>query len=148
MRPISIIYRPSSSENHTVILLISFFQNALSAMKLASTTAFSFTSSAASRFESGRTSLGFNKLLTKRAVSQLILHPRVPVKSINDVSGGRRKYGCSIGGMRLREDIVVDSMDSLAEMRSFQVVGLRGSVFPPYFTNVLSQETNISYHIA
>ena len=92
----------SRSDKHTIVLLNSPFQNPASLIQLTSTTAAS---------SSSELPLPARTFPTNRAVTQLTLHPSVPVRRISEVSGGRRRYGSNAGGIRLRvEDMMNENM--------------------------------------
>ncbi len=80
-------------------LLVSFFQNARSRIKLTNTTLQLPTSLSFAEF-------GANALPMKRDVSHEGLHPRVPVSMVRDVSGGSRKSGSIADGTRFRVDML------------------------------------------
>lgn len=69
---------------HTVVRLISDFQNGRSRSQLTRMTDWLDSTSFSSGFV-------LKALLMKRHVSQLTLQPRVPVKRMREASGGRRR---------------------------------------------------------
>lgn len=80
--------------------LISFFQNVESRNQLTSTMETCPGSPADEVFSSL-----YRAPAMKRVVSQLIVHPRVEVSKIREVSGGRRRYGSRAGG-RVRDVVI------------------------------------------